>query len=115
MLRFRCLAHGFRLDHYGLRQTKMALKVWRYTHWHRCARRDTLTLTDWVLQAQFKLLDLVLLLVTYGRQKHIFNVLGIRLELLLLLLFGFLGCYVLTPASFFLLCRHMVKPRFVLS
>ncbi len=46
---------------------------------------------------------------------HIFNVLGIRLKFLLLLLFSFLGRYVLTPASFLLLCRHVVKPGFVLS
>lgn len=93
----------------------MALKVWRNTHRHRCASRDTLTLTDWVFQAQFELLDLVLLLVTHRRQMNIFNVLGIRLKFLLLLLFGFLGRDVLTPASFLLLCRHVVKPGFVLS
>ena len=46
---------------------------------------------------------------------HIFNVLGIRLKFLLLLLFSFLGRNVLTPASFLLLCRHVVKPGFVLS
>lgn len=46
---------------------------------------------------------------------HIFNVLGIRLKFLLLLLFSFLGRDVLTPASFLLLCRHVVKPGFVLS
>jgi len=46
---------------------------------------------------------------------HIFNVLGIRLKFMLLLLFSFLGRDVLTPALFLLLCRHVVKPGFVLS